>query len=259
MLTFDAEVTRILDNGYQGADITRRRRASFDALKPGPGEAILDVGCGNGLLTGELARAVGPKGQIIGIDPSDDMLSVARERCGAFDNVSFLRGVATDLPLDDAVANKAVSVQVFEYIDDIRAAIVEVLRCIKPGGVLVISDLHLGSFIWFSDVPDRMERMKSSWDQHFASGRIPERLPALVRSEGHFVEDVVPVTLVDHRLNPDGVAMMMMHLMRGYAVDQGHLDAADAQAWFDEQVALARDGRFFFSITQFVCVARKSG
>ena len=59
MLKFDGEVTRILDNAYQGADLTRRRQASFDALQPSPGETILDIGCGNGMLTVELARAVG--------------------------------------------------------------------------------------------------------------------------------------------------------------------------------------------------------
>ena len=71
MLKFDAETTKILDDAYQGADITRRRQASFDALTPIPGETIIDIGCGNGLLTGELARAVGPKGRVIGIDPSE--------------------------------------------------------------------------------------------------------------------------------------------------------------------------------------------
>lgn len=81
VLNFDAEVTRIFNNAYQGADLTRRRQASFDALQPKPGEKIIDIGCGNGLLTVELARAVGPAGRVIGVDPSNDMRSAGEKRC----------------------------------------------------------------------------------------------------------------------------------------------------------------------------------
>ena len=51
----------------------------------------------------------------------------------------------------------------------------------------------------------------------------------------------------------------MMHLIRAYAISKGHASAEEADAWFAELEALARDGRFFFSMTQFVVVARKRG
>jgi len=57
---------------------------------------------------------------------------------------------------------------------------------------------------------------------------------------------------------PDGLAMTLMHLMRQYAIENAHLDQAEADAWFDEQTQLAQDGRFFFSLSQFVVVARKA-
>lgn len=258
MLKFDAEVTRMLDNAYQGADLTRRRQASFDALQPNPGETILDIGCGNGLLTAELARAVGENGRVIGIDPSDDMRSAGEKRCQDYNCVEFIDGLATDLPIEDARADKAVSVQVFEYIEDIAGAVSDAMRCLMPGGRLVISDLHFGSFIWFSDNPQRMEQIRASWDQHFAAGDVPARLPGIMRRLGHQVDSVVPVTLTDHVLKPDGIAIMMMHLMRQFAITSKHVEAEMANEWFDEQISLARDGRFFFSITQFVVSARKS-
>jgi len=258
MLKFDAEVTRILDNAYQGADLTRRRQASFDALQPNPGETILDIGCGNGLLTAELARAVGQDGRIIGIDPSEDMRSVGVKRCQDYPCVEFIDGLATALPLEDAVADKAVSVQVFEYIEGIAGGVSDAMRCLKPGGRLVISDLHFGSFIWHSDDPGRMAKLKASWDQHFVAGDIPARLPGILKKQGHDVENVVPVTLTDHVLKPDGIAILMMHLMRKYAIDNKHVEEDIADAWFNEQISLAREGRFFFSITQFVVSSRKS-
>lgn len=258
MLAFDSETTRLLDIAYQGADITRRRQASFDALRPNPGETIVDIGCGNGLLTAELARAVGPEGRVIGIDPSRDMRSVGEKRCQDYPNVEFVEGLANSLPLVDAIADKAVSVQVFEYVDGIEGAISEAMRCLKPGGRLVVSDLHFGSFIWFSEDPERMAKIKASWDRHFVAGDVPERLPGILKEQGHHVENVAPVTLVDHVLKPDGLAIMMMQLMRQYATANNHVDPDIANAWFDEQIELSRDGRFFFSITQFVVSARKS-
>lgn len=257
MISFDAETAKLLDVAYQGADITRRRQASFDALAPAPGETILDIGCGNGMLTAELARAVGPGGRVIGVDPSEDMMSAAIDRCGNYECVELRAGFANELPIEDSVADKAASIQVFEYIEDVEGALTEVMRCLKPGGRLVVGDLHFGSLIWFSDERERMQRMLSSWDQHFVSGSVPERLPGLIRDHGHLVDGVAPIALTDHQLKPDGIAMMMMHLMKNYAVQNGHMDPEVVQAWFDEQNDLAQKGKFFFSITQYVVVARK--
>ncbi len=257
MLQFDAETTRLLNIAYEGAELTRRRQASFDALKPGPGDTILDVGCGNGLLTVELARAVGANGKVIGIDPSRDMLTAARARCASNDCVEFVEGIADSIPLADGTADKAVSVQTFEYIDDVSGAVDDVLRCLKPGGRLVISDLHFGTFVWASDDRERMSKMIASWDHHFVSGTLPERLPSLLKAKGHEIEAVVPFSMTDHELKPDGLAIMMMHLMKNYAVANDHVDETVAQAWFEEQEDLAKNGRFFFSLTQFVVVARK--
>ncbi|WP_281973673.1 methyltransferase domain-containing protein [Ruegeria faecimaris] len=259
MLKFDAETTKLLETAYQGAELTRRRQVSFDALCPSPGETILDIGCGNGLLTAELARAVGSDGCVIGIDPSTDMTAAAKERCSDYANVEFRAGAANSLPIENESADKAVSVQVFEYIEDVDGALADTLRCVKPGGRLVISDLHFGSLIWFSDEPDRMQKMLTSWNQHFVSGSLPERLPALIKARGDHVEDVLSFTMTDHQLKPDGLAIMMMHLMKQYAVANDYVDPAVAQSWFDEQFSLAKVGRFFFSMTQFVVVARRKG
>ncbi|UWQ16268.1 methyltransferase domain-containing protein [Jannaschia sp. M317] len=257
MLTFDADTARLLDTAYQGADMTRRRRASFDALTPLPGETLLDIGCGSGLLAEELARAVGTEGRIIGIDPSDDMRSLARARNADTPQIEILAGRADALPVPDGVADGAVSVQVFEYLDDLDAAVADALRCIRPGGRLVIADLHFGTFSWHSDDHERMSRVRSAWDGHFTCGEVPALLPGLIRAQGHEVTSQVPVPFVDHRLKPDGLAMTMLHLMRAFAVSSGEVPEKVAQAWFDEQFALDRDGRFFFTITQVVTVARK--
>ncbi len=258
MLQFDEATTRLLDNAYQGADISRRRRTSFDALSPKSGDRILDLGCGNGLFTLELARAVGADGQVTGLDASADMLSSARNRCKDFDTVDLVEGKADDMPFIDAQFDKAASIQVFEYLDDLRPPLKELHRVLRPNGRLVIGDIHWDSLCWHSDHPGRMTRMIELWDGHLADRTVPAKLPSCMRECGFTVEHVTPVTICDTSLRPDGLALMLIRLIEAYASQHSETSEDVARAWAHEQNSLAEQGRFFFSITHFVWVARKA-
>jgi SAM-dependent methyltransferase len=258
MLSFNARTTKLLENAYQGADFTRRRRASFDALNPRPGETIADIGCGNGMLTLELARTLGDTGRVIGIDPSEDMRTAAIERCADWPNTAFHGGTATTMPLESGSVDKAVSLQVFEYLDDLPGAVAEARRILKPGGRLVVGDMHWDTITWFSDDPERMRRMIVSWDGHLIERCIPAVLPPVLRNGGFVIEDVLPVPFSATALHPDGLANMMIHLMEPYVVKKDLVPAEEARAWAEEQQALSDAGRFFFSITHFVISARKA-
>lgn len=73
----------------------------------------------------------------------------------------------------------------------------------------------------------------------------------MTRDAGFAAIEVVPFTFCDVTLRPDGIAFMLMHLMSRYAVENGYMDEIETTAWFDEQVDLARQGRFFFSLTYY--------
>jgi SAM-dependent methyltransferase len=77
--------------------------------QPRAGSTVIDVGCGCGATTIELARAVGPSGRVVGLDLSEPMLAVATERLGTFANVTCLLGDAAELPLRDLCAELIVS------------------------------------------------------------------------------------------------------------------------------------------------------
>ena len=256
MLKFNAETARLLEIAYQGADVTRRRRASFDAAHLNPGDQVTDIGCGNGLLTLEMARAVGDAGRIIGVDPSAEMRALAQERCKDFGNVEIANGTAENIPLKAHSIDKAVSLQVFEYLSDIPAALAEARRILKQNGRLVIGDMHWDTLAWRSEDASRMTKMTDAWDKHLANKRVPECLPEFLTSAGFRVETVEPIVFCDTVLKPDGLANMLRHLMQSYAVENTLLEKAEAMAWFEEQEALARDGRFFFSLTHYVITAR---
>lgn len=84
----------------------RPRRALMAMLGPRPGATVLDVGCGTGLNFPELQRLIGPKGRIIGIDPSASMLAGAgrRVRSAGWTNVALINARMEDVPAALATA-----------------------------------------------------------------------------------------------------------------------------------------------------------
>jgi SAM-dependent methyltransferase len=170
----------------------------------------------------------------------------------------ILDGKAEALPLADESIDKAVSVQVFEYFDDLAGPIDELRRVLRPGGRLVISDMHWDSWIWSSEDPARMQRMMAAWDGHLADRVVPERLPGLLAAAGYRQVRTIPLTLCDTTLKPDGIARMMMILMVAYARQNQLLPEAEIAAWQQEQQDRAAEGRFFMALTHFVTVADRT-
>ena len=258
MLKFDEATTNLLEIAYLGGDVTRRRRMAFDALHLSEGDAVVDIGCGNGLLTEEIARAVGSSGRVVGIDPSADMRAPASSRCATFKNVQIIDGLADALPLHDSAVDKAVAVQVLEYLSDIPAAIREAHRVLRTGGRFVAVDTGCKTLDWFSENEDRMRRVQEAWDHHYIEPRVAALWPLLVKNTGFVAVEVEPFTFCDTTLRPDGIAFMLLHLMSRYAAENGHMTEQEAKAWFDEQLDLAEQGRFFFSLTYYRMSAIKA-
>ena len=224
MLQFDAETTRLLENAYRGSDVVKRRLAALETLAPRTGETIVDIGCGPGYLIVELSRTVGDAGVVIGIDPSADMRRAAESQCDGIGNARISEGTAAKLPLDDVSADRAVSIQVFEYLSDIPAALAEIRRILRPGGRLVIGDMHWGSLVWHSDEPKRMAAMMNAWDGHLADPCVPARLPHMMRQAGYQVETIRPLVFLDTDFRNDGLAMMLLNVMQSYAIQNNLLD-----------------------------------
>src|SRR5580704_3853042 len=103
---------------------------------PHPGSTVIDVGCGCGATTIELARAVGPSGRVLGIDVSKPMLALAAERLREFANASSLEGDAAELPLGDVHADLIVSRFGVMFFGDPVAAFANLRTGLAPGGRL---------------------------------------------------------------------------------------------------------------------------
>jgi SAM-dependent methyltransferase len=107
-----------------------------DAARIQPGQRVMDLGCGTGILAREIASRVGSAGRVVGIDPSRGMLAVARQLAPAVD---WREGVAESLPFPDQSFEAVVSQFALMFFTDRRQALREMLRVLTPGGRLAVA------------------------------------------------------------------------------------------------------------------------
>jgi demethylmenaquinone methyltransferase / 2-methoxy-6-polyprenyl-1,4-benzoquinol methylase len=114
----------------------RWRRALVDAIDPSPGDRVLDVATGTGLVAFELVRRCGC--DVVGLDQSEEMLTGARERLAAdpafAGHASFVRGEAERLPFADGEFDALTFTYLLRYVDDRAATMRELARVVRPGG-----------------------------------------------------------------------------------------------------------------------------
>jgi len=106
-----------------------------------PGERVLDVACGTGLVSFAAARAVGPMGSVVGVDISGQMVETAacRARDLAETNTRFARMDAESLALPDAGFDVVLCALGLMYLPDPEQALREMRRVLRPGGRLVLA------------------------------------------------------------------------------------------------------------------------
>jgi 2-polyprenyl-6-hydroxyphenyl methylase/3-demethylubiquinone-9 3-methyltransferase len=109
-------------------------RARLVPPAPHPGALLIDVGCGGGLLAPHLR---GRGYRHVGVDLMGAGLALGRER-----GVTPVRGDATALPFADGCADVVVAGEILEHVTDLTAAVAEVCRVLRPGGVLVLDTLN---------------------------------------------------------------------------------------------------------------------
>lgn len=182
----------------------------LERAAPAPGERVLDIACGTGLVSLAAARAVGPQGRVVGVDISARMVEAARERAGraGLAQASFERMDAEHLELPGAGFDVVTCALGLMYLPEPERAVREMLRVLRPGGRLVLA-------VWG-------ERSRCGW------------APVFPIVDAEVQSDVCPLFF---RLGQPDALVRLCTALGGEAVEQTRLqvvlDYADADAASD--------------------------
>jgi SAM-dependent methyltransferase len=198
-----------------GSDAYDRHMGRYSRELAGPfialagvsrGMSVLDVGCGTGALTRALADLIGPK-QVSAADPSEAFVATCRSRVAG---AEVLVAAAESLPFADKRFDAVLSQLVVNFVDDPRAAVLEMRRVARVGAVIA-------GCVW--DYRGGMTLLRSFWDAAIDLG-LPE---AAARDQGRTMPFCTPGELVD-----------LWHAAELDEVQTGEISAAADYAGFDD-------------------------
>ena len=255
-IAFDERMSRTIEAIYLTPDVVEQRRQVLQALQLVAGERVLDIGSGPGLLAREMASSVGPQGRVCGVDLSEAMVAMASKRCADQPWTEFRTGDATTLPYPENSSDAAVSTQVYEYVQDVPAALRELHRVLRPGGRAVILDTDYGSLVIHTEEPARMARVLAAWDKHFVHPDLPRRLSRQLRDSGFELRQRSAIPMFNPEFQDNTYGKGMLSMMAAFAARNG-VPQSEADAWFAEFSELGKRGEFFFSLNRYLFVAEK--
>lgn len=171
-----AMLVAALESMGRHPEIRRVRETAMAAMRPQPGERLLDAGAGAGDVARRLAAAVGPTGEVLALDHSAATIAAALRRHDG-SNVRYLTGDVSAIDLPDDTVDGVWCERVLQHVDDADAAITELIRVTRPGGRLCLVDTDWTSLA-FDGVPGRLARTIVA-DMH---GRLTPRQRDMGRS-----------------------------------------------------------------------------
>jgi SAM-dependent methyltransferase len=216
------------------------------------GARVLDLGCGPGLTTLELAQVVGPHGRVIACDRSERFLVTLRRECARLGlaHVEPRLAPVEELDLPDASLDAAYARWLFCWLPDPLPVLRRVARALRPGGLLLLQEyLDWGAMRLLPHAPAfarAVEACLASWKAGAATIDFASDVPALASRAGFTIEHLRPRA----RLGPVGSLEwrwldQFFHVYLPKLVERGLLTARELDAFRAEWATRTEEGASF--------------
>ena len=252
---FDEDMSRQQERLAATPDMVAQRRVMLDLLDLKKGERVLDVGSGNGIFVREMLEMVGGSGNVCGVDSAEVMVNMARGICP---DGLFLKGEATDLPVEDLDFDVATASQLLCFIPDVDKAISEIHRALRPGGRLVILDSDWGSLVWNSHNRDLMNRSIEMLTGPYANPHVPRTLSRCLMANGFEITGRHTLTVLNWEPHPDSYSQQIAGFIKSMMETSDAFTNEDWETWIADQQATAEAGEYMFSLNRYIFCALKS-
>jgi ubiquinone/menaquinone biosynthesis C-methylase UbiE len=233
------------------------REAYLELLDLPRPAAVLDLGCGTGVVTRAIAARDGFAGVVTGVDQSPDFIAAARRlaaAAGVGERVEFVVGDAHVLHFPAASFDAVVAYTLVSHVRDPLAVLAQAGRAVRPGGTVAIFDGDYASLTFGSADPelgDELERAIKS--MIMSSPRVMRELPRLLPQVGLRL-----IATQAHVYAEAGPGSFMLNLAETYAplaASAGLVSAPRVDAWLADQRRAAAEGTFFAACNYYGYVA----
>ena len=246
-----------LNQTYAAPEIALQRKKTIEAVNIQAGESILDIGCGTGFLTSDMAPIVTESGQIIAIDPKPTMVKAAKQRCTEYAQVKVRQGNVTSIPSKNNQFDLVTCTQVLLYVEDIDKALSEIYRVLKPGGRAAILETDWQGVVINSNFPELTRTIIDAWDTTVASPNLPTRLTGLLLDKNFHSIHSEAIPLLNSEYLPDTFSANAVKWLPKAAYKRGVISSAQGKLWVEDLEALGKEGNYFFCVNRFLFVAQK--
>lgn len=230
---------------------------SYERMQLAPGASVLDVGCGPATDTIPLARRVGPRGRVAGVDSDAAMVAEADRRAaaaGLAGQVEHHVADATALPFDADGFDAVRCERLFMHLGDPEGALAEMIRVARPGGQVVVLDTDWGTRsvdTADAELERRMARVLA--ELCLVNGYSGRRLYGMAVRAGiaHPRVDVIPLHVTDYGL---WRLLSRLDVAGEIAVREGAMTADEVRR-LDESWRAQGEAGTFFALTNMVMIS----
>ena len=246
-----------LNRSYIAPEVVRQRQRTIESLDLRAGEQVLDIGCGTGFLSYEMALVVGEKGSIMAIDPEASMIEATKQRCAHLDYVNASVAEVGDIPSTDSQFDVVTCTQVLLYVAEVEKALQEMHRVLKPGGRIAVLETDWRGMVLSTRYPELTDRIAAAWDATVASPNLPPRLPKLLRNQGFNAVRCEAIPLLNTSFSTNSFSVNSIDWLAKTAYKHGSITKQEGEVWVDDLRTLGTQDDYFFCLNRFLFIAVK--